>query len=96
MTGRYKAYPKMASASEVIIENHPEHWILTRVKFNSIVKARVGWHGLKSDDFTEVVHILLQVLILRGNSYSGSIAITVMKSVMIKMKIFSLKTVIFY
>ncbi|EMY6465591.1 restriction endonuclease subunit S [Vibrio alginolyticus] len=54
MTGRYKAYPKMASASEVIIENHPEHWILTRVKFNSIVKARVGWHGLKSDDFTEV------------------------------------------
>ncbi|WP_197072683.1 restriction endonuclease subunit S [Vibrio jasicida] len=54
MTGRYKAYPKMASASEVIIENYPEHWILTRVKFNSIVKARVGWHGLKSDDFTEV------------------------------------------
>ncbi|WP_460274510.1 restriction endonuclease subunit S [Celeribacter sp. ULVN23_4] len=26
---------------------------MTRVKHESMVKARVGWHGLKSDDFTE-------------------------------------------
>jgi type I restriction enzyme, S subunit len=31
----------------------PEHWEMSRVKFDSYVKARVGWHGLKSDEFTE-------------------------------------------
>lgn len=54
MAGRYKAYDKLSSTREVIIEDFPEHWTLTRIKFNSLVKARVGWHGLKSDDFTEV------------------------------------------
>ncbi|CAM3819676.1 type I restriction enzyme, S subunit [Pseudoalteromonas mariniglutinosa NCIMB 1770] len=54
MAGRYKAYDKLSSTREVIIEDFPEHWALTRIKFNSLVKARVGWHGLKSDDFTEV------------------------------------------
>lgn len=54
MTGRYQTYPKLAIAKEIIIEDFPAHWNLTRVKFNSLVKARVGWHGLKSDDFTEV------------------------------------------
>lgn len=54
MTGRYKAYPDTSSAKEIIIEDFPSHWNLTRIKFNSLVKARVGWHGLNSDDFTEV------------------------------------------
>ncbi|WP_439146818.1 restriction endonuclease subunit S [Vibrio sp.] len=54
MTGRYKAYVDFSTTGEVIIEDFPEHWSLTRIKFNSLVKARVGWHGLKSDDFTDV------------------------------------------
>ena len=54
MTSRYKAYPAFSTTSEFIIEDFPEHWSLTRIKFNSQVKARVGWHGLKSDDFTDV------------------------------------------
>ncbi len=53
MAGRYKAYEEFTSTEEVIIEDFPKHWDLTRIKFNSLVKARVGWHGLKSDDFTE-------------------------------------------
>lgn len=31
----------------------PAHWGMSRVKFDSYVKARVGWHGLKSDEFTD-------------------------------------------
>lgn len=54
MTSRYKAYSELSTTSEMIIEDFPEHWSLTRIKFNSLVKARVGWHGLKSEDFTEV------------------------------------------
>src|SRR5680860_45150 len=26
---------------------------MSRVKFDSVIKARVGWHGLKSDEFTD-------------------------------------------
>jgi len=53
MTGRYQVYDEFTSVEEVIIEDFPQHWDLTRIKFNSLVKARVGWHGLKSEDFTE-------------------------------------------
>ncbi|WP_260295291.1 restriction endonuclease subunit S [Sedimenticola hydrogenitrophicus] len=35
------------------IGQYPKDWKITRVKFESYVKARVGWHGLKSDDFTD-------------------------------------------
>jgi type I restriction enzyme S subunit len=54
MTGRYQVYEEFTSTNEAIIEDFPKHWDLTRIKFNSLVKARVGWHGLKSDDFTEI------------------------------------------
>jgi len=53
MTGRYQPYDEYDSANEPWIEDYPKEWNLTRVKFESYVKARVGWHGLKSDDFTE-------------------------------------------
>jgi type I restriction enzyme S subunit len=53
MTERYQVYDEFTSTGEVIIEDFPLHWGLTRIKFNSLVKARVGWHGLKSEDFTE-------------------------------------------
>lgn len=66
MNNRYKAYPNIISVSEVIIEDFPSHWNLTRVKFNSLVKARVGWHGLKSDDFTEVGPYLIT-----GSDFKG-------------------------
>lgn len=29
----------------------PEEWKIKRLKFNTYIKARVGWHGLKSDEF---------------------------------------------
>lgn len=32
---------------------YPSEWNITRVKYEAYVKARVGWHGLKSDDFTD-------------------------------------------
>ena len=35
------------------IGNYPGEWFITKVKYEAYVKARVGWHGLKSDDFTD-------------------------------------------
>ncbi|UYM14056.1 restriction endonuclease subunit S [Endozoicomonas euniceicola] len=53
MGGRYNAYPKYEDSEIIWVGEYPENWSLTRVKFEAYVKARVGWHGLKSDDFTE-------------------------------------------
>ena len=50
---RYKAYPEYKESGVEWIGPYPTNWKLTRVKFESYVKARVGWHGLKSDDFTD-------------------------------------------
>ena len=48
--GQYKSY----SNSDIpwVLE-YPSDWKLTRVKYEAYVKARVGWHGLKSDEFTD-------------------------------------------
>ena len=50
---RYKAYPEYRDSEVEWVGPYPTDWKLTRVKFESYVKARVGWHGLKSDDFTD-------------------------------------------
>jgi type I restriction enzyme S subunit len=31
----------------------PEHWKINKIKFTSYVKGRIGWQGLRSDEFTE-------------------------------------------
>jgi len=53
MSGKYQAYPEYKDSGVEWIGGYPTNWNLTRVKFESYVKARVGWHGLKSDDFTD-------------------------------------------
>ena len=31
----------------------PEHWVIQKIKHTSYVKGRIGWQGLRSDEFTE-------------------------------------------
>ncbi|WP_257274979.1 restriction endonuclease subunit S [Endozoicomonas sp. SESOKO4] len=50
---KYAAYLEYKDSNVIWIGSYPESWSLTRVKFEAYVKARVGWHGLKSDDFTD-------------------------------------------
>ncbi len=49
---KYQSYPEYKNSGVEWIGAYPTEWNLTCVKFESYVKARVGWHGLKSDDFT--------------------------------------------
>ncbi|MGL1892170.1 MAG: restriction endonuclease subunit S [Spirochaetaceae bacterium] len=51
--GRYKTYPDYKDSCVEWIGFFPTHWNKTKVKYETYVKARVGWHGLNSDDFTE-------------------------------------------
>jgi len=53
MNEKYSAYPEYKDSEIEWVGFYPADWNLTRVKFESYVKARVGWHGLKSDDFTD-------------------------------------------
>ncbi|HHF3085179.1 TPA: restriction endonuclease subunit S [Vibrio diabolicus] len=47
------AYEHYSESDILWVGQYPSHWNLTRVKYEAYVKARVGWHGLKSDDFTD-------------------------------------------
>ena len=49
----FPAYPKYFYTNIEWLSCIPSHWILSKVKYDSYVKARVGWHGLKSDEFTD-------------------------------------------
>tara|TARA_R110001599_G_scaffold310115_1_gene517213 strand:- start:5875 stop:7203 length:1329 start_codon:yes stop_codon:yes gene_type:complete len=53
MGASYAPYLEYKDSEVEWVGLYPAEWSLTRVKFESYVKARVGWHGLKSDDFTD-------------------------------------------
>jgi type I restriction enzyme S subunit len=53
MGEKLSSYPSYEPSDTPWIGHYPSAWKLTRVKFVTYVKARVGWHGLKSDDFTD-------------------------------------------
>jgi len=63
--------PSYDSYQELNIEwnqSAPSHWRPSRLKFDSYIKARVGWHGLKSDEFTEQGPFLIT-----GSDFSGKV-----------------------
>lgn len=47
------SYDSYTNSNILWVGNYPSHWSITQVKYEAYVKARVGWHGLKSDDFTD-------------------------------------------
>ena len=49
----FPRYEKYKDSGVEWLGDVPEGWNTSRVKFDSYVKARVGWHGLKSDEFTD-------------------------------------------
>ncbi|WP_233005394.1 restriction endonuclease subunit S [Exiguobacterium aurantiacum] len=42
---------KMKDLGVEWIGDIPEHWKVTKIKYNTYVKGRIGWQGLKSDEF---------------------------------------------
>jgi type I restriction enzyme S subunit len=46
-------YERYTKSNILWVGNYPSEWFITKVKYEAYVKARVGWHGLKSDDFTD-------------------------------------------
>lgn len=48
-----KKYPKMKPSGVEWIGNVPEKWEVKKIKHTTYVKGRVGWKGLRSDEFLE-------------------------------------------
>ncbi|MCC5909495.1 MAG: restriction endonuclease subunit S [Clostridiaceae bacterium] len=44
---------KMKDSGVEWIGDIPEHWELSKIKYTSYVKGRIGWQGLRSDEFTD-------------------------------------------
>lgn len=45
---------KMKDSGIEWIGEMPEHWKVKKVKYTTYVKGRIGWQGLRSDEFTDV------------------------------------------
>lgn len=67
-----KVYERYVDSGLVWVGNYPELWRLTKVKYEASVKARVGWHGLKSDDFTDDGPYLVTGTDFKGKSINWS------------------------
>ncbi|MDW4561448.1 restriction endonuclease subunit S [Aeromonas rivipollensis] len=63
-----KAYDEYVDSGLAWVGHYPKLWNLTKVKYEAYVKARVGWHGLKSDDFTEEGPYLVTGTDFKGDS----------------------------
>lgn len=48
-----KTYPKMKQTSSPWLGKIPEHWDVKRIKYVSKLKGRIGWQGLKSDEYLD-------------------------------------------
>jgi len=48
-----KVYPKYKTSGVEWIGKIPEHWEIWKIKYTSYVKGRIGWDGLRSDEFFE-------------------------------------------
>ncbi|MDI0273810.1 restriction endonuclease subunit S [Bacillus safensis] len=44
---------KMKNSGVEWIGEIPEHWEVTKIKYTTYVKGRIGWQGLKSDEFID-------------------------------------------
>ena len=57
---------KMKDSGVESIGEIPGHWIKTRLDFNARVKARLGWKGLKAEEYVDDGYIFLSTPNLKG------------------------------
>lgn len=53
ITEKYKSYPKYKDSGVEWVGKIPDGWDVKKIKHNTYVKGRIGWQGLKSDEFID-------------------------------------------
>ena len=63
----YSAYPGYKDSRIEWLGEIPEEWSHSKLGFESIVKARLGWKGLKADEYIASGYIFLATPNIKGN-----------------------------
>lgn len=72
----------------------PADWKINKIKYIAVLKGRIGWQGLTSDEYTDDGPISSQVLISRTDASIGIPAFISRCAAGRKHAIFGLKTAI--
>jgi type I restriction enzyme, S subunit len=59
-------YKKSKESGVEWLDNVPEHWSISRLGFESWVRARLGWKGLKAEEYVEDGYVLLSTPNIKG------------------------------
>jgi type I restriction enzyme S subunit len=54
-----KRYPKYKDIRVGWIDKIPEQWLITKIKYNTYVKGRIGWQGLTTNEYIDEGPILV-------------------------------------
>jgi type I restriction enzyme S subunit len=68
----FAPYPKYVQSGNQSIGALPAHWRLSRLCFVSWVRARLGWKGLKADEYVDDGFVLLSTPDIKGRSIDFS------------------------
>ena len=61
-------YPQYRPSGIEWIQELPEHWTNSSLGFECSVKARLGWRGLKAEEYVDSGYIFLATPNIKGNS----------------------------
>lgn len=67
MPGKYKPYAKYKDSNIEWIGSVPEHWKSSYLGFECSVKARLGWKGLKAEEYVDDGYIFLATPNIKDN-----------------------------
>ncbi|EJG0691666.1 restriction endonuclease subunit S [Vibrio parahaemolyticus] len=64
--GKYQAYPEYKESGIEWITEIPSHWHISNIGHESSVKARLGWKGLKADEYVDEGYVFLATPNIKG------------------------------
>ncbi|MGR6743717.1 restriction endonuclease subunit S [Aeromonas veronii] len=66
-SGKYHVYPEYKDSGVDWLGTIPFHWEKSRIGFEASIKARLGWKGLKADEYVEDGYIFLATPNIKGS-----------------------------
>ncbi|MBY8071331.1 restriction endonuclease subunit S [Vibrio fluvialis] len=64
--GKYQAYQEYKESGIEWITEIPSHWHISNIGHESSVKARLGWKGLKADEYVDEGYVFLATPNIKG------------------------------
>ncbi|HEC2615482.1 TPA: restriction endonuclease subunit S [Raoultella ornithinolytica] len=64
--GKYQLYPEYKDSGVEWVGDIPSHWGKSRIGFEASIKARLGWKGLKADEYVQDGYVFLATPNIKG------------------------------